>query len=58
MELFPHPIKISRKNCRRKAVEFANKLINEGAPEGVAIATGLKKARLFFTPKAKRKPKN
>jgi len=30
---------------RKKAVEIANKLLENGAEEGVAIATGLKQAR-------------
>ena len=34
------PIKI-----RDKAVEIANALLEEGADEGIAIATGLKRAR-------------
>jgi uncharacterized protein YdaT len=34
------PIKL-----REKAVEIANALLEEGAEEGIAIATGLKKAR-------------
>jgi uncharacterized protein YdaT len=42
---------------RKKAVEFANQLILKGAPEGVAIATGLKKAREHFTAKGLRKKK-
>ncbi len=33
---------------RQKAVEIANNLLLEGADEGVAIATGLKRARKFF----------
>jgi uncharacterized protein YdaT len=33
---------------REKAVEIANQLLEQGADEGVAIATGLKRARLFF----------
>jgi len=33
---------------RAKAVEIANSLLEHGAPEGIAIATGLKKAREFF----------
>jgi uncharacterized protein YdaT len=33
---------------RDKAVEIANYLLENGAEEGVAIATGLKRARLFF----------
>jgi len=40
---------------RNKAVEIANKLIIEGASEGIAIATGLKKAREFYTPKKQRR---
>jgi uncharacterized protein YdaT len=43
------PIKL-----RTKAVEFANALLLKGVPEGIAIASGLKKAREFFTPKQKR----
>lgn len=37
------PVKI-----RQKAVEIANELLQHGLPEGVAIATGLKKAREHF----------
>jgi len=33
---------------REKAVEIANALLKEGVEEGVAIATGLKRARAFF----------
>ena len=33
---------------REKAVEIANKLLEEGMEEGIAIATGLKKAREYF----------
>ena len=33
---------------REKAVEIANQLLEQGADEGIAIATGLKRARLFF----------
>jgi len=33
---------------RNKATEIANELLLHGAPEGIAIATGLKKAREFF----------
>jgi uncharacterized protein YdaT len=40
------PIKL-----REKAVEIANALLEDGAEEGVAIATGLKQARLFFKDK-------
>jgi len=51
---FPPSYKNQPPKLRNKAVEFANVLIIAGAPEGVAIATGLKKAREFFTPKSKR----
>ena len=54
---YPPSYKNQPEKLRNKAVEFANKLILEGAPEGVAIATGLKKAREFYTPKDKRKDK-
>jgi uncharacterized protein YdaT len=50
---FPPSYKNQPEKLRDKAVEFANALIMEGAPEGVAIATGLKKAREYFTPKGK-----
>ena len=56
---YPPSYKNQPLKLRNKAVEFANALINKGAPEGIAIASGLKRAREFFTPKAKRprKPK-
>ena len=37
------PVKI-----RNKAVEIANELLEQGLEDGVAIATGLKKAREHF----------
>lgn len=37
------PVKI-----REKAVEIANEMLLHGTDEGVAIATGLKRARQFF----------
>jgi len=54
---YPPSYKNQPVKLRLKAVEFANAMIKEGAPEGVAIASGLKKAREFFTPKAKRRSK-
>ena len=56
---YPPSYKNQPVKLRTKAVEIANELILNGASEGVAIATGLKKAREFFTPKKKRpaKPK-
>jgi uncharacterized protein YdaT len=38
---------------REKANEIANELLLNGAPEGIAIATGLKKARVFFANRQK-----
>jgi uncharacterized protein YdaT len=42
---------------RDKATEIANELLLNGAPEGIAIATGLKKAREFFGNRKKRSRK-
>jgi uncharacterized protein YdaT len=33
---------------REKAVEIANEILNESGNEGIAIATGLKRAREYF----------
>lgn len=40
---------------REKAVEIANALLKDGTEEGIAIATGLKQARLYFKNKEKNK---
>lgn len=48
---YPPSYKNQRVKVRNKAVEIANALLAEGMPEGVAIATGLKRARESFTPK-------
>ena len=48
---YPPSYKNQPEKLRKKAVEFANELINKGAPEGVDIASGLKKARAHFTAK-------
>lgn len=45
---FPPSYKNQPEPLRSKAVEIANALLEEGAEEGVAIATGLKRAREFF----------
>jgi uncharacterized protein YdaT len=42
---------------RDKATEIANELLLHGAAEGIAIATGLKKAREFFEGKKKKEVK-
>ena len=45
---YPPSYKNQPPELRAKAVEIANSLLENGAPEGIAIATGLKKAREFF----------
>ena len=50
---FPPSYKNQPVKLRKKAVEIANELLLHGASEGVAIATGLKRAREFFA-KAKK----
>jgi len=53
---YPPSYKNQPVKLRNKAVEIANALLEEGVPEGVAIATGLKRARESFKPKAGKKP--
>jgi uncharacterized protein YdaT len=45
---FPPSYKNQPEALREKAVEIANALLKEGADEGIAIATGLKQARLLL----------
>jgi uncharacterized protein YdaT len=45
---YPPSYKNQPTDLRQKAVEIANSLLEEGAPEGIAIATGLKRAREYF----------
>jgi hypothetical protein len=45
---YPPSYKNQPPALRNKAVEIANELLLHGMEEAVAIATGLKKARLFF----------
>lgn len=42
---YPPSYKNQPKKVRDKAVEIANEVLKDGAEEGLAIATGLKKAR-------------
>ncbi|HVS91569.1 MAG TPA: hypothetical protein VHE59_06030 [Mucilaginibacter sp.] len=42
---YPPSYKNQPAKIREKAVEIANALLGEGADEGIAIATGLKRAR-------------
>jgi uncharacterized protein YdaT len=45
---FPPSYKNQPKYIREKATEIANEIIKETGDEGIAIATGLKKARQYF----------
>jgi len=45
---FPPSYKNQPVKLRIKAIEIANTLLKEGVEEGIAIATGLKRAREFF----------
>ena len=54
---FPPSYKNQPVKLRDKAVEIANELLLKGMAEGVAIATGLKRAREHFA-KEKIKEKN
>jgi uncharacterized protein YdaT len=46
---YPPSYKNQPEPLRAKAVEIANELLKDGADEGIAIATGLKRARQYFT---------
>ena len=48
---YPPSYKNQPVELRDKAVEIANELLLHGADEGIAIATGLKKAREYFAGK-------
>ena len=45
---YPPSYKNQPAGIRDKATEIANELLLRGTPEGVAIATGLKRAREYF----------
>jgi uncharacterized protein YdaT len=45
---YPPSYKNQPVKVRNKAVEIANSMLEEGSEEGIAIATGLKKAREYF----------
>ncbi len=45
---YPPSYKNQPLELREKAVEIANQLLEQGTEEGIAIATGLKRARIFF----------
>lgn len=42
---YPPSYKNQPRKLRAKAVEIANELLKDGTDEGIAIATGLKRAR-------------
>jgi len=50
---YPPSYKNQPEKLREKAVEIANALLEGGTPEGIAIATGLKQAREYFSNKEK-----
>ena len=52
---YPPSYKNQPKALREKAVEIANALLQDGTEEGIAIATGLKRARDYFKDKKSRK---
>jgi len=52
---YPPSYKNQPKKLREKAVEIANEVLKETGDEGIAIATGLKRAREHFNKKDKRK---
>jgi len=45
---YPPSYKNQPEALREKAVEIANALLLDGTEEGIAIATGLKRAREYF----------
>jgi uncharacterized protein YdaT len=55
---FPPSYKNQPVKLREKAVEIANHLLLDGAEEGIAIATGLKRARAFFAAQKHAKANN
>lgn len=54
---YPPSYKNQPKKLREKAVEIANEVLKDGAEEGIAIATGLKRARQFFANRKKKEAK-
>ena len=45
---YPPSYKNQPRYLRDKAIEIANEIIQESGDEGLAIATGLKRARQYF----------
>jgi len=55
---FPPSYKNQPEALREKAVEIANALLLDGTDEGIAIATGLKRAREYFKDKDKKEKRH
>jgi len=55
---YPPSYKNQPKYLREKAVEIANEILKESGDEGIAIATGLKRARQYFKERPEQKPVN
>lgn len=54
---YPPSYKNQPEKLREKAVEIANALLADGVEEGIAIATGLKQARIALKKPARQKKK-
>lgn len=52
---YPPSYKNQPVKLRNKAVEIANEILKEGGEEGIAIATGLKRARQHFKAEKEKK---
>ncbi|SCW49098.1 hypothetical protein SAMN03159284_01275 [Mucilaginibacter sp. NFR10] len=55
---YPPCYKNQPKYLREKAIEIANEIIKESGDEGIAIATGLKRARQYFEEHPEEVPEN
>jgi len=55
---YPPSFKNQPVPLREKAVEIANQMLEQGVEEGIAIATGLKRARIFFKKQQPKMSKN
>ncbi|SDT68143.1 hypothetical protein SAMN05216490_4871 [Mucilaginibacter mallensis] len=55
---YPPSYKNQPKYLREKAVEIANEILGESGDEGIAIATGLKRARQYFEEHPEEKPES
>jgi uncharacterized protein YdaT len=53
---YPPSYKNQPKYLRDKATEIANEILKDSGDEGIAIATGLKRAREYFQEHPEEKP--